>query len=77
MARKKCCMCKKYLQVDERVISKKLLGMDTNKLFCIECLAEYLGCTVDDLNVKIQDLKDQGCRCFIEEAAIMLEENMW
>ena len=69
-------MCKKYLQVDERVISKKLLGMDTNKLFCIECLAEYLGCTVDDLNVKIQDLKDQGCRCFIEEAANMLEENM-
>lgn len=45
-------------------INKKLLGLKIKNFYCIDCLAEYLGCTVQDIFDKIQEFKDEGCLLF-------------
>lgn len=32
--------------------------------YCMNCLADYLDVTVDDLNEKIEEFKDEGCKLF-------------
>ena len=60
-----CVICgKKNLDKDTIGINKKLLGIDIANFYCINCLAEYLGCTVQELLDKIQDFKDEGCTLF-------------
>ena len=55
----------------ERIMSKeciacgkKLLGKDIANFYCMDCLADFLGCTVDDLLDKIEEFKDEGCTLF-------------
>ena len=60
----KCKYCEKILIKDEIALCKKLLGKDTDKLLCITCLADWLDCLEDDLMVKIQEFKEQGCTLF-------------
>jgi len=45
-------------------INKKLLGTEVENFFCIECLAEYLDATVEELEEKIEEFKEQGCTLF-------------
>ena len=45
-------------------INKKLLGKDIANFYCMDCLADFLGCTVDDLLDKIEEFKDEGCTLF-------------
>lgn len=45
-------------------VCKKLLGEKTESFFCLSCFAEYLDTTVDDLNAKIEEFKEQGCTLF-------------
>lgn len=52
------------LSKDSISINKKLLGTDIANFYCMDCLAEYLGCTVQELLDKIQDFKDEGCELF-------------
>lgn len=63
--KKVCCECEKPISKDEIAVSKKLLGKDIQVLFCIDCLAEYLECSTDDLLIKIQEFKEQGCTLFL------------
>ena len=42
----------------------KLLGKDIANFYCMDCLADFLGCTVDDLLDKIEEFKDEGCTLF-------------
>lgn len=66
MKRKKlCCECGKSLTRDESALSRKLLGMDTDEVYCLRCLAEYLDCTESDLEMKIREFKEQGCIFFL------------
>lgn len=65
MARIMCCECDNALKKDEIALSKKLLGIDTEDFYCINCLAEYLECSVDDLKIKIQEFKEAGCTLFL------------
>lgn len=67
MKRKKitCCECEKALKKDESALCKKLLGVDTEDFYCIYCLADYLECTKSDLEIKIQEFKEQGCTLFL------------
>ena len=37
---------------------------DAKEFFCIDCLADYLGCTVDELLEKIEEFKEEGCTLF-------------
>jgi len=60
-----CSECgKEQLSKDEIGINKKLLGREINKFFCLDCLAVYLDVTVEDLLVKIEIFKEQGCKLF-------------
>lgn len=65
MARIKCCECDNTLKKDEVALSKKLLGIDIDEFYCIGCLADYLECNVDDLKIKIQEFKEEGCTLFL------------
>ena len=66
MSRKKqCCECGRDLKKDEVALSKKLIDPDTVDFYCLDCMAEYIGCSVQDLAVKIQEFKEQGCTLFL------------
>jgi len=45
-------------------LNKKLLGMDVKNFYCMGCLASYLDTTVQDLNDKIEEFKEEGCKLF-------------
>ncbi len=65
MKKKLCCECGKALIKDEAALCKKLLGTDTDEFYCIDCFAEYLECDKVDLEIKIQEFKEQGCILFL------------
>ena len=63
--RNNCVMCgKDHLNKDTIGINKKLLGEDIENFYCMDCLAEYLCCTVDELLDKIEEFKEEGCKLF-------------
>ncbi len=59
-----CMYCEKILSKNSIALNKKLLGRNTKKAMCITCLADYLGCDKEDLFVKIEEFKEQGCTLF-------------
>ena len=63
---KECIACgKNSLNKDTIGINKKMLGKNINKFYCMNCLADYLGCTVEDLEEKIEEFKEEGCTLFV------------
>ena len=64
--RVECVMCgKPNLDKNTVGINKKLLGKNISNFCCMDCLAEYLGCTVDELLDKIEEFKAEGCKLFM------------
>ena len=62
---KECVACRKAnLSKDTIGIKKKMLGTNIKSYSCMDCLADYLGCTVEDLLEKIEEFKDEGCTLF-------------
>lgn len=60
-----CVMCgKSDLDKDTVGINKKLLGKKITNFYCLDCLAEYLECTVEELLEKIEEFKQEGCTLF-------------
>lgn len=60
-----CIVCGKlHLDKDAIGINKKLLGENLSNYYCIDCLAEYLECSVEDLLDKIEEFKADGCKLF-------------
>lgn len=60
-----CVICGKgNLDKNTIGINKKLLGTDIENFYCIDCLADYLGCTSQDIIDKIEEFKDEGCKLF-------------
>ena len=60
-----CIICgKNNLNKNTIGINKKLLGEDMENFYCMGCLAEYLGCTVEELLDKIEEFKEEGCKLF-------------
>ena len=60
-----CVSCgQEQLDKDTIGINKKLLGSEVKNFYCMNCLASYLNTTVDDLNEKIEEFKDEGCKLF-------------
>ncbi len=45
-------------------ITKKLLGTKSKNFYCIDCLAEYLEVTSEELEAKIEEFKEEGCTLF-------------
>ena len=62
--RVKCSVCGTSLNKNEIGLNKKLIGITSDKLFCIECLSVYLDTTTEDLLDKIEDFKNEGCTLF-------------
>ena len=61
-----CVICgKNDLEKDTIGINKKLLGIDITNFYCMDCLAEYLGCTVEELLDKIEEFKEEVCTLFL------------
>ena len=62
---KTCYVCgKKPLSKNESGLTKKLLGKNTREFYCLDCLAEYLEVTTDELLAKIEEFKEEGCTLF-------------
>ncbi len=60
-----CVSCgRKGLDKNTVGLNKKLLGMNSKNFYCMDCLASYLDTTVEDLNDKIEEFKDEGCKLF-------------
>lgn len=62
---KQCIDCGKTITKDEVALSRKLIDPDTEELYCLSCMSENFGCTVEDLKIKIQEFKEQGCTLFL------------
>ena len=45
-------------------LNKKLLGTGIKNYFCMDCLADYLDVTVEELLDKVEEFKDEGCKLF-------------
>jgi len=62
---KSCIACKKdKLDKNTLGLNKKLLGEDICNFYCMECLADYLEVTVEELQDKIEQFKAEGCKLF-------------
>lgn len=65
MNKVKCVACGRTdLDKDTMGINKKLLGEDVSTYYCMDCLADYLGCEVQDILDKIEEFKEEGCKLF-------------
>ena len=53
-----CVICRKQnLEKDVIGINKKLLGKQIRTFYCMDCLADYLDVTVEDLLAKIEEIQ--------------------
>ena len=60
-----CVSCGKVdLVRDEIGICQKLLGESTENFYCLDCLADYLDASVDEIVDKIEEFKAEGCKLF-------------
>lgn len=59
-----CFVCRKIVDKDTIALNKKLIGRSIDKFFCIDCLADYLDVSVEDLLNKVQEFREQGCTLF-------------
>ena len=60
-----CVICGlEHLEKNTIGINKKLLGEKIENFYCMDCLAEYLECSVEELLDKIEEFKAEGCKLF-------------
>ena len=65
MKTKICISCgKTELSRNEIGINKKLLGDDISGFYCLDCFAEFLDVTPQDILDKIEEFKEEGCKLF-------------
>ena len=64
-AKQKCISCgKNELSKDEIGINLKLVGEETRNFYCLNCLADVLEVSTQDILDKIEDFKEEGCTLF-------------
>jgi len=61
----KCFLCQHDLDKIAQGLNKKLLGRNVKRFLCINCLAGYLEVTSEDLLVRAEAFKAQGCSLFL------------
>ena len=60
-----CIACGKGITEKDTIgINKKMLGENIRDYYCLDCLADYLECTTDELLDKIEEFKEEGCTLF-------------
>jgi hypothetical protein len=60
----RCHICDANLNKNEAALNKKLICRNIEKFKCLTCLADFIGCTKEDLMIKIEEFKEQGCTLF-------------
>lgn len=63
--RETCIDCGCELTKDEIALNKKLISLDLKEFRCLGCLSISFDCGVEDLKIKIDEFKEQGCTLFI------------
>ena len=43
----------------------KLIGEETKNFYCLNCLADVLDVSVQDILDKIEEFKEEGCTLFL------------
>ncbi len=61
---KTCPLCGNDLNKDWIALHKKLLDIDAKEYYCISCLADTFSCEIEDLEIKIEEFKEEGCTLF-------------
>ncbi len=66
MAKKyRCIACgHEPLTRNEVGLNRKLRGRNVREFYCLQCLAEELGATPEDLLEQIEFFKEEGCTLF-------------
>jgi len=60
-----CFICgKEKLTRNEIGLNKKLIDQNIEKIHCLDCLADYLEISAEDLLDRIQEFKYSGCTLF-------------
>lgn len=59
-----CYVCGKNLTHNEVGLNRKLIRRDIDKFHCLQCLADFMELSVEELEDHIQNFKDAGCVLF-------------
>jgi hypothetical protein len=62
------CHCGSPLQLDVLSLNRKLLGEESDKLYCLACMSDLFECAVEDVVSKLEAFKREGCRLFPAQA---------
>ncbi|MBR1392448.1 MAG: hypothetical protein IJ561_01270 [Ruminococcus sp.] len=63
---KTCKECGQELKADDIAIHRKLIDRGAEEFFCIDCLAEKLGCKREDIERLIEYYRSTGkCTLFV------------
>lgn len=60
-----CIQCGKHLTYNQIGAHKKFINRGSREFFCKGCLAAKMGITVEDIDRKIEQFKQQGCTLFV------------
>ena len=54
------------MEIDKNCIAlnKKLLDVTLKEFSCLQCLSDTFDCSVEDLQIKIEEFKEEGCTLF-------------
>ncbi len=61
---KKCKRCGAGLDKDTIALNKKLINVSLEEFECLNCLSDTFDCSVEDLKIKIEEFKEEGCTLF-------------
>lgn len=61
---RRCRKCGANLEQDEISLTRKYFGAAVTEFYCIDCLAQIFGVTVEEMHQKIEDFKAIGCTLF-------------
>lgn len=65
MKMKICKDCGATLSKDEIALTKKLIDTKAKEFFCLNCMSDMFDCTREDLEIKVEEFKEQGCTLFV------------
>ena len=60
-----CIDCGRQLTKDEVALNKKMISLDIKEFRCLNCMSVSFECDIEDLKIKIDEFKEQGCTLFI------------
>jgi hypothetical protein len=60
-----CYHCEAEVEKIAVALNKKLLGRKITRFYCLDCLANYLEVTTDELLARAEEFKAQGCALFM------------